>query len=345
MRARFSLDARVVDGKSVVIETPRGHELIPRIVEALPPGRLRAVAMRRPTLADVFVHLTGRGLRLMDAAVAEAPSRRAAAPPSLLRLNLATIGVLVSRDLRRFFRQLSRVVGALVQPLIFWLVIGSGMASSFRMPGAEGVGYVQYFYPGIVMLVVLFTSIFTTMSVIEDRHKGFLQAVLVAPASRAALVLGKTLGGVAIALMQAAIFLALAPLAGFDVRAIDWGAARRSCCVLIGVGLSSLGFAIAWWLDSTQGYHVVMSVLLLPLWILSGAMFPMTTRAEVDRASSRAPTRWPTRSPACGARSTAARAPGVASTTAALELAVTAAFALVAVLVAVRVCSRRGDKP
>src|SRR6185503_18632624 len=151
---------------------------------------------------------------------------------------------------------------------------GSGMAPSFRIVGAENVGYVQYFYPGIVMLVVLFTSIFTTMSVIEDRHKGFLQAVLVAPASRTALVLGKTLGGVAIALMQAAIFLALAPLAGFDARAIEW-AQLAALLVLIGVGLSSMGFAIAWWLDSTQGYHVVMSVLLIPLWILSGAMFPV----------------------------------------------------------------------
>jgi daunorubicin resistance ABC transporter membrane protein len=278
----------------------------------------------------------------MDAVVAEAASMPAA-PPSLMRLNVATIGVLVSRDLRRFFRQMSRVVGALVQPLIFWLVIGSGMASSFRMPGAEGVGYVQYFYPGIVMLVVLFTSIFTTMSVIEDRHKGFLQAVLVAPASRAALVLGKTLGGVAIALMQAAIFLALAPLAGFDARAIHWGELAL-LLVLIGVGLSSMGFAIAWWLDSTQGYHVVMSVLLLPLWILSGAMFPMTTGPKWIAIVSRAN---PMAYAVAGVRRAlyGGAAPGVATTTAALELAVTAAFALVAVLVAVRVCSRRGDKP
>jgi len=266
-----------------------------------------------------------------------------AAPPSLLRLNVATVGVLVSRDLRRFFRQMSRVIGALVQPLIFWLVIGTGMASSFRMPGAEGVGYVQYFYPGIVMLVVLFTSIFTTMSVIEDRHKGFLQAVLVAPASRTALVLGKTLGGVAIALMQAAIFLALAPLAGFDARSIEW-AQLLVLLVGIGVGLSSMGFAIAWWLDSTQGYHVVMSVLLIPLWILSGAMFPMTTGPKWILAISRA-------NPMAYAVAGVRRAlyggapPGGAATSAAVELGVTLGFALVAVLVAARVCSRRGDKP
>jgi daunorubicin resistance ABC transporter membrane protein len=282
----------------------------------------------------------------MDAVAVDtrAPDVPRALPP-LWKLNVATIGVLVSRDLRRFFRQLSRVVGALVQPLIFWLVIGSGMAGSFRMPGAEGVGYVQYFYPGIVMLVVLFTSIFTTMSVIEDRHKGFLQAVLVAPASRAALVLGKTLGGVAIALMQAAIFLALAPLAGFDVRAIEWPQLAL-LLVLIGVGLSSMGFAIAWWLDSTQGYHVVMSVLLIPLWILSGAMFPMTSGPKWIVLLGRAN---PLAYAVAGVRRAlyGGVAPGTGGvpTTAALELGVTAAFAVVAVLVAVRVCSRRGDKP
>jgi daunorubicin resistance ABC transporter membrane protein len=266
-----------------------------------------------------------------------------ASTASLARLNLATVRVLVARDLRRFFRQPSRVVGALVQPLIFWLVIGSGMASSFRMPGAEQVGYVQYFYPGIVMLVVLFTSIFTTMSVIEDRHKGFLQAVLVAPASRASLVLGKTLGGVTIALAQAAIFLALAPLAGFDAATIHWPALALQL-IGVGVGLSSLGFAIAWWLDSTQGYHVVMSVLLIPLWILSGAMFPTVGGPRWIGWLMRAN---PMAYAVAGVRRAlyGGRAPGAVSSTSALELAVTWLFALVAVMIAVRVCNRRGNKP
>jgi ABC-2 type transport system permease protein len=283
----------------------------------------------------------------MDAIVAERRAEAAAAP-SLARLNAATIGVLVSRDLRRFFRQRSRVIGALVQPLIFWLVIGSGLSGSFRMPGAEGVGYVQYFYPGIVMLVVLFTSIFTTMSVIEDRHKGFLQAVLVAPASRTALVLGKTLGGVAIALAQAAIFLALAPLAGFDARAIEWPLLAL-LLLLIGIGLSSMGFAIAWWLDSTQGYHVVMSVLLIPLWIVSGAMFPLSEAAGGPRWLGWLGRANPMAYAVAGVRRAlyggAAPGGGGVTSTAALELGVTFAFAVVAVAVAVRVCSRRGDKP
>jgi daunorubicin resistance ABC transporter membrane protein len=279
---------------------------------------------------------------MQSLAETEAAAREAPAPapaPSALRLNAAAVGVLVSRDLRRFFRQKSRVVGALVQPIIFWLVIGSGMAGSFRMPGAQGIGYVQYFYPGIVMLVVLFTSIFTTMSVIEDRHRGFLQAVLVAPASRVALVLGKTLGGVAIALAQAALFLLLLPLAGFDVRAVDWPLCAG---LLVGaaVGLSSLGFAIAWWLDSTQGYHVVMSVLLIPLWILSGAMFPIEGAARFIAVLMRL------NPMAYGVSGIRRALDGAGSPGSSLvELGVVAGFAALALALATWVCQRRGDKP
>lgn len=188
--------------------------------------------------------------------------------------DLRAIVVLVYRDLLRFFRQRSRVVGALLQPLIFWVVIGSGLAGSFRMAGAESLGYMEYFFPGILVLVVLFTSIFTTMSVIEDRQHGFLQAVLVAPVGRPALVLGKTLGGVAIALVQALFMTLLAPLAGFPLAGVSW-ALLFLHLLLIGVSLSALGFALAWWLNSTPAYHVVMNVLLVPLWVISGAMFPV----------------------------------------------------------------------
>jgi len=278
----------------------------------------------------------------METAVAEKhePGQEAAVAParaSAARLNWATVAVLTSRDLRRFFRQRSRVVGALVQPLIFWLVIGSGLAGSFRMPGQEGVGYVQYFYPGIVMLVVLFTSIFTTMSVIEDRHKGFLQAVLVAPASRTALVLGKTLGGVTIALVQAALFLALMPLARFDVRTVDWPLVA-GMLLATSIGLSSMGFAIAWWLDSTQGYHVVMSVLLIPLWILSGAMFPVEGAAGWLRAIMKV-------NPMAYCVSGIRRGLyGHGSGSPLVELAVVGAFAVIATVLAAWVCSRRGNK-
>ena len=132
------------------------------------------------------------------------------------------VAALAGRDLRRFFRQPSRVVGSAAQPLILWAVMGAGFAGSFRPDGGADVGYLQYFYPGVVVLTLLFTAIFSTISVIEDRHHGFLQAVLAAPVSRVALVLGKCLGGVAIAAVQAGILLALAPLAGFPLASMNW---------------------------------------------------------------------------------------------------------------------------
>ena len=171
--------------------------------------------------------------------------------PGVAAQELATIRVLVVRDMVRFFRERTRVVGALLQPLIFWGIIGSGMSIAFRLPAASGVNYLEYFFPGVVVMVVLFTAIFTTMSVIEDRHSGFLQAVLVAPGSRAAVVLGKCLGASAVALVQGALFLLLLPLAGFEFAAVSWGT-LGACLVLTCFALCTMGFAVAWWLDSSQ---------------------------------------------------------------------------------------------
>lgn len=186
---------------------------------------------------------------------------------------MRTVLALAGRDLRRFFRQPSRIVGSAAQPLILWAVLGAGLSGSFRPGGGTGVGYLQYFYPGVVVLTLLFTAIFSTISVIEDRHHGFLQAVLAAPVSRVALVLGKSLGGVAIATIQVAILLLLSPLAGFPLGSMNWPL-LAVVIPLAALAFTALGFAMAWWIDSTQGYHAVMSVALIPLWMLSGAMFP-----------------------------------------------------------------------
>jgi daunorubicin resistance ABC transporter membrane protein len=281
----------------------------------------------------------------MERALPSTTTAPARARPSALRLNLAAIGVLLRRDLKRFFRQRSRVAGALVQPLIFWLVIGAGLAGSFRIPGASEVGYVQYFYPGIIVLVVLFTSIFTTMSVIEDRQGGFLQAVLVSPASRVAVVLGKTLGGVTVALVQAALFLALAPFAGFPLAAVDWPLIAAAL-LATSVALAALGFALAWWLNSTQGYHVVMSVLLIPLWVLSGAMFPQSgAHGGLATAMRWNPVAYSVAALRRGLYGThyeaIASQVGVGASSTMFELAVVTGFALIALLLAARLCARR----
>ena len=192
----------------------------------------------------------------------------------------ATISVLWGRDLTRFVRKPSRLVGAFVQPIIFWLMIGGGLTSTFKLSGAQDLNYEQYFFPGILMMLVLFASIFGTITVIEDRHEGFLQSVLIAPGSRSALVFGKALGVSSIGLIQASGFLALAPLAGFAYTEIDW----INLYLFLGMGavaLSTFGFALAWWLDSSQAYHAIMSIILIPGWILSGAMFPINPEYTV----------------------------------------------------------------
>ena len=122
------------------------------------------------------------------------------------------------REILRFGRQRSRVTGALVQPLLFWMLLGGGLSASFLPPGAApGLSYLAYLYPGILVLVLLFTAIFATISTVEDRQSGFLQGVLAAPLARSGIVLGQALGGTTLAVGQGAILLLLAPLAGLSL--------------------------------------------------------------------------------------------------------------------------------
>lgn len=188
---------------------------------------------------------------------------------------------LCERELIRFFRQRQRVFGAIAQPVIFWILFGAGLGGTFRL-GAEsgtvaaGPSFREYFFPGTLALILLFTAIFATISIIEDRREGFLQSVLVAPLPRWAMVLGKILGGTLIALVQGLIFLALA--LAFQIElSVASVAAAVGVMFLVAWGLTSLGFVLAWRLDSTQGFHAVMSVLLMPMWLLSGSFFPAPT--------------------------------------------------------------------
>jgi ABC-2 type transport system permease protein len=181
---------------------------------------------------------------------------------------------LTRREWVRFVRQPNRVFGAVGQPLIFWLLFGAGLGPSFRLPNAkDGLSYREYFFPGTLVLILVFTAIFATISIIEDRREGFLQSVLVAPLPRWSMVLGKILGGTLIALVGAAVFLLLGftldiPLGPVSILLV------LAHLFVVGLALTALGFAIAWRMDSTQGFHAIMSVFLLPMWLLSGAFFP-----------------------------------------------------------------------
>jgi ABC-2 type transport system permease protein len=178
------------------------------------------------------------------------------------------------REIVRFYRQRSRVVGVIASPLVFWLVIGSGFGSSFRSGNGQQY-YLDYFYPGALIMIVLFTSIFTMMSVIEDRKEGFLLSVMVAPVPRSAIVLGKVLGGTTLSAIQGLIFLAFAPFVGVRMGIGDFLLVVL-VVFLTSFALTALGFAIAWRMDSTQAFHAIINLFLIPLWLLSGAMFPVS---------------------------------------------------------------------
>ena len=180
------------------------------------------------------------------------------------------------REIVRFYRQTGRVIGVLASPLVFWAVLGSGFGTSFRSGGGPGQQhYLDYSYPGILILIVLFTSIFTMMSVIEDRKEGFLLSVLVAPVPRTSIVLGKVLGGTTLAAVQGLIFLVFAPFAGVHLDPLQI-LLVAVVVFLVSFSLTALGFAIAWPMDSSQAFHAIVNLFLIPLWLVSGALFPLS---------------------------------------------------------------------
>jgi ABC-2 type transport system permease protein len=179
------------------------------------------------------------------------------------------------REIVRFYRQKSRVVGVLASPLVFWIVLGSGFGNSFRSgAGQAQEPYMNYFYPGTLILIVLFTSIFAMMSLIEDRKEGFLLSVMVAPVPRSAIVLGKVLGGTTLAAIQGLIFLVFAPFAGVHLNLLQV-LSVAVVVFLVSFALTALGFAIAWPMDSTSAFHGIINLFLIPLWLLSGALFKL----------------------------------------------------------------------
>ena len=207
-------------------------------------------------------------------------TRTATMPASSLHVPTRVGWVLPSislwwREIVRFYRQKTRVIGVIASPLLFWLVIGSGFGTSFRSSGAGGQHYLDYFFPGALIMIVLFTAIFTMMSVIEDRKEGFLLSVLVAPVSRTVIVLGKVLGGATLATLQGLIFLVFAPALGirFTLASLVMTVA---VIFLVAFSLTALGFLIAWPMDSTAGFHAVINLFLIPLWLLSGSLFPLS---------------------------------------------------------------------
>jgi len=175
------------------------------------------------------------------------------------------------RELVRFWRQKSRVLGVVASPLVFWLIIGYGSSDLAR------------FYSGSLVLTVMFSAIFSTITIIEDRREGFLLSMMVSPAPRTALVLGKILGSATLAWIQGVIFLCFAPLAGVNISPVELIPVIVAI-FLISFTLTGMGFVIAWRMESTAGFHAIMNLLLVPMWMVSGSLFPMATAHGLIRA-------------------------------------------------------------
>lgn len=183
---------------------------------------------------------------------------------------------LAGREVRRLTRQPLRIAVAIATPAMMWLFVASGFASSIRPEalGSQAGSMTLYLLPGMASLVVLFNAIFASISLIEDRHEGFLQAVLVSPAPRWSMAAGKLLGGGVLGFAQAVVLLAFSPLVGAQVSALG-ALSIAGALACLSLGVTGMGLAAAWKVDSASGFHGVMNLVFMPMWLLSGAIFPV----------------------------------------------------------------------
>jgi ABC-2 type transport system permease protein len=177
------------------------------------------------------------------------------------------------REVKRFIRSKSRIVGSLGQPILFLIALGYGLGPVFQKAGQGN--YLEFIAPGIIGMSIIFSAIFNGMQVIWDRQFGFLKETMVAPVSRLSIMFGRTLGGATVAAAQGTLVLLLAILAGF--RPESWFAIIPALLVMLLVALlfSSLGIMVASTLKDMQGFQLIMNFLVMPLFFLSGALFPL----------------------------------------------------------------------
>jgi len=183
------------------------------------------------------------------------------------------IYILWLRQIKRYLRSKSRIVGSLAQPLLFLLALGYGFGSVFQKAGQGN--YLNFLAPGIIGMSIIFTAIFSGMEVIWDRQFGFLKETLVAPMSRFQIMIGRTLGGATVATMQGVIVMLISLLFGF--HPVSWSALLPALVIMFLVALlfTSLGTMIASLMDDMQGFQLIINFLIMPLFFLSGALFPL----------------------------------------------------------------------
>ena len=183
------------------------------------------------------------------------------------------IYILWLRQLKRYLRSKSRIIGSLGQPLLFLLALGYGLGPIFQKAG-EG-SYIEFLAPGIIAMSILFTSMFSGIEIIWDRQFGFLKEIMVAPVSRFIIMIGRTLGGAAVATIQGMIVFLISIAVGFRPSSISALPVALIVMSLIALLFTALGTAVASMLEDFQGFQLIMNFLVMPLFFLSGALFPL----------------------------------------------------------------------
>lgn len=194
------------------------------------------------------------------------------------------IYVLWARQLKRYFRSKTRIIGSLGQPLLFLVALGFGFGPIYAK--AEGGNYIQFLAPGIVAMSILFTATFSGIEVLWDRQFGFLKEILVAPVSRLHIMIGKTLGSATVAVIQGVIVLAMSLVFGFRPTNLVLLPLALVYMGFIAIIFTALGTAIASLIEDTQGFQLIMSFLIMPIFFLSGALFPMKSLPKAVTAIS-----------------------------------------------------------
>lgn len=184
-----------------------------------------------------------------------------------------TIYILWLRQVKKYFRSRSRIIGSLGQPILYLLAFGYGFGSIYARAG-EG-NYLNFLAPGIILMSVLFSSVFSGIEIIWDKQFGFLKETLVAPVSRLEIMLGRTLGGATTATFQGIVVFVLAVIFGFRPASIVKLPLALIFIFLIGVLFTALGTAIASKLDDMQGFQLIINFLVMPIFFLSGSLFPL----------------------------------------------------------------------
>jgi ABC-2 type transport system permease protein len=182
------------------------------------------------------------------------------------------IYVIVAREFKKFIRERSRLVSAIARPLVWLFFVGAGL--SRLVQPVEGVSYTQFMFPGILGLTILFSSIFSSISIIWDKEFGFLKEILVAPVSRFSIVIGKALSGTVVSTIQAVIILLLFPFLGIKLGILNI-IAVVILCAMVSFSISAFGIVLATFYESYESFSVIMNFIVMPMFFLSGAMYPV----------------------------------------------------------------------